>query len=61
MSGNLKDTLSHYRIAEERDTLGAARPQTCGKGFHPLHPNKRNYSVVKTRHLPLAALGFTKV
>ena len=22
-------------------TLGAARPQTCGKGFHPLHPNRR--------------------
>ena len=46
---------------KQRDTLGAARPQTCGKGFHPLHPNKRNYSVGKTRQLPLAALGFTKV
>ena len=22
-------------------TLEAARPQTCGKGFHPLHPNRR--------------------
>ena len=42
-------------------TLGAARPQTCGKGFHPLHPNKRNYSVGKTRQFSLAALGFTKV
>ena len=46
---------------KQRDTLGAARPQTCGKGFHTLHPNKRNYSVGKTRQLPLAALGFTKV
>ena len=42
-------------------TLGAPRAQTRGKGFHPLHPNKRYYSFGKTQQLPLAALGMTKV
>ena len=46
--------------ADGEETLGAARPQTCGKGFHPLHPSRRLRKLGKENKLRLPRWGYEK-
>ena len=41
-------------------TLGAARLQTCGKGFHPLHPNRRLSKQWRESKFRLPCWGYGK-
>ena len=40
--------------------MGAPRPQTRGKGFHPLHPSRRIYKLGRENKFRLPRWGYDK-